>query len=247
MNILIANLLSGAAKAKGTAVVIDVFRAASTACYAVAAGAARIIPVETVERALELKAAHPEFVVMGERGCLKPDGFDFGNSPTEIKDADLSGKTVVHATSAGTRGILAAMDSADDVLFMSFVNLSATGSYLVARMPEVVTLAAMGRAGETPAPEDKLCAMYLKNELEGVPNVMDAIRSFVRNTPSAEIFFGASAIVPETDFDLCLDLDAFDFVLRADRSPEGFVELLPLGPGRGRLTPDATSGDVRAV
>lgn len=247
MHIVIANLLSGAAKAKGTAVVIDVFRAAATACHAVAAGAARIIPADSVEQALELKAAHPEFVLMGERGCLKPEGFDFGNSPTEIKDADLSGKTVVQATSAGTRGILAAMESAQDVLFMSFGNLSATGAYLVARMPEVVTLAAMGRAGETPAPEDKLCAMYLKNELEGVPNVMDAIRSFVRNTPSAEIFFGESAIVPETDFDLCLELDAFDFVLHAGRAPEGFVELTPLGPGRGRRTTDAASGDAKAI
>jgi len=247
MHILIANLLSGAARAKGTAVVVDVFRAASTACYAVAAGASRIIPAGSLEEALSLKAAYPEFVLMGERGCLKPEGFDFGNSPTEIKDVDLSGKTVIQATSAGTRGILAAMESADDVLFMSFVNLSATGAYLVARMPEVVTLAAMGRAGETPAPEDKLCAMYLKNELEGVPNVMDAIRSFVRNTPSAEIFFGESAIVPETDFDLCLDLDVFDFVLRAGRGPGGLVELTPLGPGRGRQTPDAASGDARAV
>jgi 2-phosphosulfolactate phosphatase len=234
MHIVINNLLSGAAKAKGTAAVIDVFRACSTACYAIGAGATRIIPADSVEHALALKDAHPDFLLMGERGCIKPEGFDFGNSPTEIKDADLSGKTLIHATSAGTRGLLAAMDSADDVLALSFVNLSATGAYLVARMPEIVTLAAMGRAGETPAPEDKLCAMYLKNELEGVPNVMQAIRQFLRNTPSAEIFFGDTAIVPETDFDLCLELDAFDFVLRARRAPEGFVELAPVGPGKGR-------------
>lgn len=234
MHIVISNLLSGAARAKGTAAVIDVFRACSTACYAVAAGAARIVPAASVEEALALKAAHPDFLTMGERGCIKPEGFDFGNSPTEIKDADLSGRTLIHATSAGTRGILAAMESADDVLALSFVNLSATGAYLVARMPGMVTLAAMGRAGETPSPEDKLCAMYLKNELEGVPNTMEAIRSFLRNTPSAEIFFGDTAIVPETDFELCLALDAFDFVLRARRSPEGFVELVPLGPGKGR-------------
>ncbi len=234
MHIVISNLLSGAARAKGTAVVIDVFRACAAACHAVAAGAARLVPAGSVEDALALKRAHPEFLLMGERGCLKPEGFDFGNSPTEILGADLAGRTLVHATSAGTRGILAAMDSADEVLAMSFVNLAATAAYLSARMPGTVTLAAMGRAGETPAPEDKLCAMYLKNELEGVPNSMEAIRGFLRNTPSAEIFFGETAIVPQTDFDLCLALDAFDFVLRAGRAPEGFVELRPLGPGARR-------------
>ncbi len=234
MHIVISNLLSGAARAKGTAVVIDVFRAGATACHAVAAGAARLVPAGSVEEALALKQAHPDFLLMGERGCLRPEGFDFGNSPSEIKDADLAGKTVVHATSAGTRGILAAMESADEVLAMSFVNLSATAAYLSARRPEMVTLAAMGQAGETPSPEDKLCAMYLKNELEDVPNSMEAIRGFLRNTPSAEIFFGETAIVPETDYDLCLALDAFDFVLRARRAPEGFVELVAIGPGARR-------------
>ncbi len=234
MRIVISNLLSGAARAMGTAVVIDAFRACAAACHAIAAGAARIVPASSVEDALALKRAHPEFLLMGERGCLKPEGFDFGNSPTEIRDAGLAGRTLVHATSAGTRGILAAMESADEVLAMSFVNLAATAAYLAARTPEMVTLAAMGRAGETPAPEDKLCAMYLKNELEGVPNSMEAIRGFLRNTPSAEIFFGETAIVPETDYDLCLALDAFDFVLRARRGPEGFAELVALGPGVGR-------------
>ena len=42
----------------------------------------------------------------GEVGGLRPEGFDFGNSPTYINDADLSGLTMIHRTSAGTQGVV---------------------------------------------------------------------------------------------------------------------------------------------
>lgn len=225
MRIRLLELLSGAQAATGWAVVIDVFRASSVACYALAAGADRILPVDSVEEARRLKSEHPEYLLMGERNCLRPDGFDFGNSPSEVKDRDLTGRTLVHATSAGTRGLNAAMHQADRVLFCSFTNVSATAAALAAAAPETVSLVAMGKAGQTPAPEDKLCAMYLANLLQRVPNAFPAIPPFLRTSPSAAIFFGETAIVPEEDFALCLNLDAFDFFLEATRRPEGGLVL----------------------
>ena len=221
MRIKMLELLSGAQQATGTAVVIDVFRACSVACYAFAAGVERILPVDTVEDARALRAAHPDYVLAGERNCLKIDGFDFGNSPSEIKDVELSGKTLVHATSAGTRGLFTAMDSAERVLTCSFPNIAATAQALIEQDPEVVSIVAMGKAGVAHAPEDKLCAMYLANLLQGVPNAFAAIPKFLRTSVSAEIFFGETAIVPEADFGLCLNLDAFDFYLEAIRLPDG--------------------------
>lgn len=226
MRIRMLELLSGAAEATGTAVVIDVFRACSVVCHAFAAGAERIFPVDSLEEALALKAAHPEYVLAGERNCLKPAGFDCGNSPSEVRALDLAGKTLVHATSAGTRGLLAAMGSAGRVLTCSFANMSATAAAIAADAPETVSIVAMGRAGLAHAPEDKLCAMYLANILQDVPNAFEAIPKFLRNAPSASIFFGDTAIVPEEDFGLCLTLDAFDFYLEASRQPDGRVVLL---------------------
>ena len=234
MRIKMLELLSGAAEASGTAVVIDVFRACSVACYAFAGGAARIMPVDTVEEAHALRAAHPDWLLAGERHCLKLPGFDFGNSPSEIKAADLAGKTLVHATSAGTRGLYAAMASAERVLTCSFTNVTATAKALLAADPETVSIVAMGKAGVSHAPEDKLCAMYLANLLQGVPNAFEAIPNFLRNAPTAEIFFGETAIVPEEDFDLCLNLDAFDFYLEAERLPDGRPAL-----AKKTLPPDA--------
>jgi 2-phosphosulfolactate phosphatase len=214
-------LLSGAEQASGTAVVIDVFRACSVVCYAFAGGAARIFPVDTVEEALALKADHPDYILAGERNCIKPDGFDCGNSPSEVRAMDLAGKTLIHATSAGTRGLVAAMGCADRVLTCSFPNMSATVAAIIAAAPETVSIVAMGKAGLSHAPEDKLCAMYLANVLQDVPNSFEAIPKFLRTTVSASIFFGDTAIVPEADFDLCLALDAFDFFLEASRQPDG--------------------------
>src|ERR1700686_5268939 len=58
---------AGARAARGVAVIIDVFRAFSVACYAFANGADRIIPVADIEEALRLRRAHPEFITLGER------------------------------------------------------------------------------------------------------------------------------------------------------------------------------------
>lgn len=92
--------------AKGLVVVIDVLRAFSTAAYAFSRGASEIVLVSTVEEALFLKSTLPNARAMGEVGGLRPEGFDFGNSPTFIDEADLSGITMIHRTSAGTQGVV---------------------------------------------------------------------------------------------------------------------------------------------
>lgn len=230
MRIQSLELLSGAGAAKGIAVIIDVFRAASVANYAFAAGADRIFPVDTLEEAYQLKADHPDYLLVGERQCLKPDGFDYGNSPSELRALDLTGRTLVHATTAGTRGLAAAATVADRVLFCSFPNVSATADALTQAAPALVSIVAMGKAGQTPAPEDALCGVFLANILEGVPNRFETIPAFLRETPSADIFFGKTAIVPPEDFALCLALDACNRVLEARRLETGRLCIRPTTP-----------------
>jgi len=73
-----------AIEATGLTVIIDVFRAFSTECFVFQNGAKYIIPVLTLEEAYELKRQNSDYVLMGERGGVRPEGFDYGNSPTEI-------------------------------------------------------------------------------------------------------------------------------------------------------------------
>ena len=85
--------LDGARAARGTAVIIDVFRAFSLVPWALARGAPFVVPVMTAERAFAIRAEQPGCLIAGERDGRQIDGFDFGNSPTAIREADLVGRT----------------------------------------------------------------------------------------------------------------------------------------------------------
>lgn len=109
-----------------TCVVIDLLRATTTITYALAAGAERVIPCLTVEQAREtatgLKDLEP--LLGGERGGVRIEGFDLGNSPAEYTPERVGGQTIVFTTTNGTK----AMDRgrrADQILLAAAVNLSA--------------------------------------------------------------------------------------------------------------------------
>ncbi len=99
-------------EATGVVVVIDVLRAFSNAAFAFSRGAKEIYPVGTVEEALQFKAKTPNSLVCGEVGGLPPEGFDFGNSPTQTRELDLNGKVIVQRTGAGTQGIVRCVNAA---------------------------------------------------------------------------------------------------------------------------------------
>ena len=135
--------VAGAQEARGTAVVIDVFRAFSVAAYAFDAGAARVLPVAGIEEAQALGRRHPGAVLAGERHARKLPGFDIGNSPTQLRALDMRGRVLVHTTHAGTQGLVNAT-GADEVLTGAFVNISAVCRYLRGRAPAQVSLVRMG-------------------------------------------------------------------------------------------------------
>jgi 2-phosphosulfolactate phosphatase len=103
MEIRIESLLEGAQRATGTVVIIDVFRAFTTAAVALTRGASKIIMVSDVEEALALRSSGIGDLCMGEVGGHKPADFDFGNSPFELAGAEVEAKTIIQRTSAGTR------------------------------------------------------------------------------------------------------------------------------------------------
>lgn len=132
MEIRIKELLEGAASARGAAVIIDVFRAFSLECYLYAQGAARIFAVGDPQTALALKEKYPDALLAGEKNGVPLPGFDGNNSPAQFAGMDLSGRTILHTTSAGTRGIAAAIKApgVTEVLAGSLVNAAAIAAYL---------------------------------------------------------------------------------------------------------------------
>ena len=225
MRVEVHDFVSGARAARGSVVVIDVFRAFSTACYA-AAGGARIVPVADIEAAHALAARHPDWLLAGERGGKDLPGFQFGNSPAKIAAAQLRGRTLVHTTHAGTQGITQA-DAADEVLTGSLVNAAAIVRYLKRRAPDLVSIVRMGHEARARCVEDDLCAELLEARLAGQPYDPSGIAARLRASPAAAKFFDPAATwAPEEDFALCAALDRFDFVLRLGRADHEGVRTL---------------------
>ncbi|WP_347838976.1 2-phosphosulfolactate phosphatase [uncultured Draconibacterium sp.] len=217
MQIKILQLTEGAKVAKGTTVIIDVLRAFTTACYAINQGIETIIPVGDINMAYQLKKQHPNYLLVGERHERKPEGFDFGNSPTHINAAKISAKTMIHTTSSGTQGISNATQ-ASEILTGSFVNAGAIVQYIQKTRPSEVSLVCMGFACQYPTNEDTFCAEYIKNELEGKPNDFRAMVKRIKETDGARFFDPANqSWSPESDFHLCMDVNRFDFVLKVDK------------------------------
>ncbi|HEU4485487.1 MAG TPA: 2-phosphosulfolactate phosphatase [Povalibacter sp.] len=217
----IADFVAGASEARGLAVIIDVFRAFSVAAYAFAAGATRVFPVAAVETARALKAADPHALLIGERHARALPGFDCGNSPAQLLELDLKGRTLIHTTHAGTQGLTHA-HRADEVITGALVNAAAIVRYIQARQPSHVTLVRMGHEARERCEEDDLCAEILRQRLLGQTPAVDTVRERLRTAAGAAKFFDpACHWAPERDFELCTAVDVFDFVLRLEPDPRG--------------------------
>jgi len=201
-----ANLVDGARAATGTAVIIDVYRAFTTAAFCVAAGAREIVLVDRPEEAFALQARDPDVFLTGEVGGKPIRGFDAGNSPSALAGIDLSGRRVVQRTSAGTQGVCAATAAARIVL-ASFVIARATARYVAAVGGEI-TLVAMGEKGTRATNEDEACASYLEALLQGedpaTPGFIEPVWLSERGWPD---WF------PRRDAELALEVDRFSFAL----------------------------------
>jgi 2-phosphosulfolactate phosphatase len=216
MRVRLESLIDGAARATGTVVVIDVFRAFTTAAVALSRGAARVVMVESLDRALALRAAGVGDLCIGERGGRKPEGFDFGNSPAAITRADVAGKTLIQTTTNGTAGVNAARH-AERVYAGALVTAEATVQAILRASPAVVTVVAMGRAGEARADEDELCALYLRSRLEGRHPDRAALRSLLMTSaPPPNPALVASGDVDPEDRLIATHIDLVGFPVVVD-------------------------------
>jgi 2-phosphosulfolactate phosphatase len=111
------------AAAAPTGIVIDVIRATSTICQALAAGYERVWCAAEVDDARVLQTQPSEVTLGGERLGVKIEGFDLGNSPREY--LDVRTPTLAISTTNGTRAIVTAAERCDRVLIASLMNLAA--------------------------------------------------------------------------------------------------------------------------
>jgi 2-phosphosulfolactate phosphatase len=159
-------------------VVVDLLRASTTICQALASGASEVVPFLEIEDALTAadRAGRDNVVLGGERQGGKIPGFDLGNSPSEYTPEAVGGKPVYMTTTNGTRALQHAR-LAKRVLIGAAVNLAALAGSLQDE-PRVDILCAGTDGQETR--EDILAAGGLVTELLWLrtiqtPNKDDAI------------------------------------------------------------------------
>ncbi|MDO5308728.1 MAG: 2-phosphosulfolactate phosphatase [Planctomycetia bacterium] len=159
----------------GIAIAIDQLRATTTITTALANGARRVIPFETVDQALQAKSAlqathcASELILGGEReGKLIP-GFDLDNSPCAYTRERVQDKTLLFTTTNGTRTILACRGV---VLLASFVNLDAVVRRVLAEDRELLSILCAGTGGNF-TEEDLLVAGALVERISRAKESVD--------------------------------------------------------------------------
>jgi 2-phosphosulfolactate phosphatase len=207
-------------------VVIDVLRAFTTVPWLYAQGAATVLATDDAQRAMDLRAelaaeGRTPVVLAGEDGGRRLEGFDLGNSPTEVAAVDLAGATVVHRTSAGTQGLVRCLGSRW-LFAASFVNVAATAAAVRAtgttHVTFVVTGASLGRDGD----EDLACAELLAARLHGRDPDPRPFLDRVATSDAGRMFGpGGPDWAPAADLAAACELDRFIHALVATPTREG--------------------------
>jgi 2-phosphosulfolactate phosphatase len=226
----------GGASPGEAVVVIDVLRAFTTVPWMYQRGASTVLAVDRPQVAMDLRPellaeGRTSVVLAGEDGGRRLEGFDLGNSPTEVAAADLTGATIVHRTSAGTQGLVRCLGSRW-LFAASFVNAAATVAAIrdtgASRVTFVITGASLGRNGD----EDLACAELLAARLAGEGPDPGPFLARVASSDAGRVFGpDGPDWAPASDLAAACELDRFPTALsvgpwRRERTVE--VRQLPI-------------------
>jgi 2-phosphosulfolactate phosphatase len=213
------SLLEGAQKARGTTVIIDVFRAFTCEPLLYYYGASSIILEENIDRCIEMRG---DALLVGEKDEIPIEGFDLTNSPSLImkygRQSFFSGRTIIHRTTSGVTGAVVAMENSDEVLLASFVNAQATAHYIKHKKSDTVSIVAMGIRLMEKAPEDEYCGDYIESLLSGKPyDHIEALNQILSHETARKFLRGDKPYLPPEDPVICVQRNLFPFALRAER------------------------------
>jgi 2-phosphosulfolactate phosphatase len=200
-------------------IVVDVLRATSTICQALASGYGRVLCCAEIDQARALAETEGPARLAGERRLEHIEGFDFGNSPREL-EGEPAAETLILTTTNGTRLLVAAAERFQRVLVGSLLNVDAVAAVARESGEDVAVLCA-GVLGEL-ALDDAYCAGRIAQALGGEPedSACAAIR-LAQSFPNAVEGLGASRSAAnlrrhglEADVERCARENELDVVPR---------------------------------
>jgi len=158
----------------GTPVIVDVLRATSTIVMALYCGAERVIPVRDYDEALAV-GRRLGALTIGERNGIRVEGFAHGNSPTELSNIPVEGRTIVMVTTNGTQIMV------EGGIIASTLNAGAVAKEIAA-VPHVYLLA----SGSPKKSDEDLCAAGLIEHIAGRIRTGAAVEEAVASTVSGD-------------------------------------------------------------
>lgn len=218
-------------------VVIDILRASTTICHALAAGARQVVTCADIAEARALAGwfTPADVLLGGERGGVKIEGFDLGNSPREYKPGLVGGKTIVFTTTNGTQAVARASHAAE-IVIGCFNNIAALTERLAGR--ERIAILCAGTEGRITA-EDVAAAGAIAERLLGTaaadtPFQMNdeaqvALRTYAGGKDLDTLLrasHGGRNVLRlgfEADLPICAAIDSLKVVPRYDASFKSFI------------------------
>lgn len=210
MNIIISQGHQPPANENGVTVVIDVIRAFTTTYHAFRSGVKQIWPVATKEEAFALKQQLPEAKLAGEIHALPIEGFDFGNSPWEVRQANLSNTPLILRT---TNGVIATLNArpCKHLFVTGLASARATTKAIQALQPSQVVLVASHPTGD----EDVACAEYLRGLLGDQGISAEEAQQRTLHAKAAQKFFnGSNARLRPEDIHFAAEVDTANFAMK---------------------------------
>lgn len=197
------------------AIVIDAFRAFTTACYVLEQQPATyaLTTKSTVVSRLASNLSNPLLIGKPEIGAVLT--YDIPNSPTRVKGVKITNQNILHRTEAGAKGVLLAQ-GADIILAAGFVNADATVQYIKTLTNPKVRIAPMGHEAKTPSLEDDVCAQYIYALLHGQELNLTQFYTALREGSGSYFFSDDQWQYPRKDFDRCLKVGRFNFAIQAE-------------------------------
>jgi 2-phosphosulfolactate phosphatase len=220
------------------AVMVDQLRASSTICAALANGAKEVRACLEPMGAMAAKNQYRPgtFILGGERGGRRIEGFDLGNSPREYTRNLVMSKTVIFTTTNGTR-VLYHAAKAERVLVGCLANVDALVELLSVGTRDVSIVCA-GVNGEV-ALEDVLAAGAIASKLLMAPYPPLAAPTDDAHAPDAPHAAQGSMWRPDDGA-----LIAMNAWRRASITPDDLMDAMKQSTGGRNLVSIRLSADV---
>ncbi|MBA2663914.1 MAG: 2-phosphosulfolactate phosphatase [Bradymonadaceae bacterium] len=206
-------------------VVIDVIRAFTTAWVALERGVLEILLVAEIDQAFALRKRFPDYLLVGERGALKIEGFDFGNSPYDLSQAPIAGRGLIFTTTNGVRATIHALHDGE-LLVTGFASAARTveriRQIVAGRQAAAVNIIASHPSGD----EDLACATWIRARLLGFDSPGDAeVVARICASDAAQKFYDPSRVhFRAEDIDFCARVMADAPAMRASEQA-GLVQI----------------------